>query len=216
MKLVIGNKNWSTWSLRPWLVLKRASIPFEEAMVQLRRGDETAAQIAAVSPSGKVPALIDGDLVVWDSLAICEYLADFYVAAELWPRDIATRALARAAAAEMHSGFQALRNECPMDLTLKTVIEPSDAVSSETRRVVTLWRSLRARYAKAGPFLVGQWSIADAFFTPLATRFDSYGIDLSAHGDEDGAARAYLETLLAQPEFLEWKEAALAERPAAS
>ena len=97
MKLVIGNKNWSTWSMRPWLALKRAGIPFEEVMVQLRQGDETARQIAGHSPSGKIPALIDGDLVVWDSLAICEYLADFYAEAALWPRDMATRAVARAA-----------------------------------------------------------------------------------------------------------------------
>lgn len=214
MKLVIGNKTWSTWSLRPWLALKRAGIPFEEVMIQLRQGDETAAQIAALSPSGKVPALIHGDLVVWDSLAICEYLADFFAEAELWPRDLATRALARAAAAEMHSGFQGLRNECPMDLTLKTIMEPSEAVARDTRRVVALWRDLRRRHAKAGPFLVGGWSIADAFFTPLATRFDSYGIDLAAHGDADRTARAYMETLLSQPEFVTWRQAALGEQPA--
>jgi glutathione S-transferase len=215
MKLVIGDKNWSTWSLRPWLVLRRAGIPFEEVMVQLRRGDETAAQIAALSPSGKIPALIDGDLVVWDSLAICEYLADFYAEAGLWPRDMATRAVARAATAEMHSGFQGLRSECAMELSLRTVAEPSEAVAKDTRRVVALWRDLRGRHAKAGPFLVGEWSIADAFFTPLATRFETYGIDLAAHGDEDGVARAYMATLLSQPEFLEWKAAALAEQPPA-
>jgi glutathione S-transferase len=211
MKLVIGNKNWSTWSLRPWLVLRRAGIPFEEVMIQLRRGEETEAQIAALSPSGKVPALIDGDLVVWDSLAICEYLADFYAEASLWPRDMATRAVARAATAEMHAGFQGLRNECAMELTLRTVMEPSQAVEKDARRVVALWRDLRARYAKAGPYLVGAWSIADAFYTPLATRFRTYGIDLAAHGDDDGAAQAYVETLLSQPEFLEWERAALAE-----
>lgn len=215
MKLVIGNKNWSTWSMRPWLVLKRAGIPFEEVMVQLRQGDETAAQIARHSPSGKVPALIDGDLVVWDSLAICEYLADAHAEANLWPRDRVSRALARAATAEMHSGFQGLRSECAMDLTLKTVIEPSEAVAKDTRRIIALWRDLRGRYAKAGPFLVGEWSIADAFFTPLATRFESYGIDLAAHGD-DGTAQAYVDTLLTQPEFLEWRQAALGEQPAAS
>ena len=211
MKLVIGDKNWSTWSLRPWLVLRRAGIPFEEVMIRLRRGDETAAQIAALSPSGKVPALIDGDLVVWDSLAICEYLADGYAEAALWPRDTAARALARAATAEMHSGFQGLRNECAMELTLRTVSEPSEAVAKDTRRIVALWRDLRDRYAKAGPFLVGEWSIADAFYTPLATRFETYGVDLAAHGDEDGAARAYMATLLSQPEGREGKAAALAE-----
>lgn len=213
MKLVIGNKTWSTWSLRPWLVLKRAGIPFEEVMVQLRQGEETARQIALHSPSGKIPALIDGDLVVWDSLAICEYLADLFAEAELWPRDLVARAHARAAAAEMHSGFQGLRNECAMDLTVKTVIEPSDAVAKDTRRVVALWRDLRGRYGKAGPFLVGQWSIADAFYTPLATRLRSYGVDLDAHGD-DGTAQAYVETLLSQREFLEWERAALEEPPA--
>lgn len=212
MKLVIGDKNWSTWSMRPWLVLKRARVPFEEVMIPLRQGEVTAAQIAKVSPSGKVPALIEGDLVIWDSLAICEYLADVYA---LWPRDGVTRALARSATAEMHSGFQALRNECPMDLSLRTVIEPSEAVAKETRRAVTLWRDLRSRYAKAGPFLVGEWSIADAFFTPLATRFESYGVDLAAHGDDDGTAQRYMSILLAQPEYLEWREDALAE-PSAS
>lgn len=196
--------------MRPWLVLQRAGIAFDEVMIALRQGDETAAQIVRYSPSGKVPALIDGDLVVWDSLAICEYLADFYAEAKLWPLDMATRAVARAASSEMHSGFMALRNECPMDLSLATVIEPSEAVAKETRRAVALWKDLRGRYAKAGPFLVGEWSIADAMFTPLATRFRSYGIDLAAHGD-DGTAQAYLETLLSQPEFLAWEEGAMAE-----
>lgn len=209
MELVIGNKTWSTWSLRPWLALKRAGAAFEEIAVQLRRED-TAEQIAALSPSGKVPALKDGDLTVWDSLAICEYLAERFPEARLWPADPVKRALARAAACEMHSGFASLRGECPMDLKLETEAELSELTHKDIRRIVALWNDLRGRFAADGPFLVGEWSIADAFFTPVATRFRSYGVILSSYGDT-GPAGAYAETLLQQPEFIEWREAAMAE-----
>jgi len=209
MKLVIGNKNWSTWSLRPWLVLKRMGEAFDEIPVQLRR-EETAADIAPFSPSGKVPSLIDGELTVWDSLAICEYLADKFPKAGLWPADRIARAIARAASAEMHSGFPSLRGECPMDLKLRTKADLTEATMTDVRRLVRLWGDLRGRFEGGGPFLAGQWSIADAYFTPVATRFRSYGIALSDYGDT-GAAGRYAETLLQTPEFRAWEKAAMGE-----
>ena len=209
MKLVIGNKNWSTWSMRPWLVAWRAGLAFEEVMVRLR-WEGTTDEILAHSPSGKVPALIDGDLIVWDSLAICEYLAETNPGASLWPADPVARALARAAAAEMHSGFPAVRNECPMDLKLRTTAALSEATEKDIRRITALWSDLRGRFAMDGAFLAGPWSIADAFFTPVATRLRTYGVQLSDYGDQ-GAAAAYAETLLRQPEFLDWENSALEE-----
>jgi glutathione S-transferase len=209
MELVIGTKTWSTWSLRPWLALKRAGADFTETLVTLREAGVSEA-IAAHSPSGKVPVLKDGDLVICDSLAICEYLAETFPAARLWPTDPAARALGRSAAAEMHSGFASLRGECPMDLGLRTTLELTPATAADVRRIVQLWSDLRGRFGGAGPFLLGGWSIADAFYLPVATRFRSYGVRLSDYGDL-GAAGAYCETLLETPEFLEWERAALAE-----
>ncbi|MDP1737706.1 MAG: glutathione S-transferase family protein [Caulobacter sp.] len=203
MELVIGTKTWSTWSLRPWLALKRTGAPFAETLVQLREIETSTAEILKHSPSGLVPVLKDGDLTIWDSLAICEYLAERFPGAKLWPADPADRALARAAAAEMHSGFGALRGECPMDLKLKTKADLSEATRANVRRLVELWSGLLAR--SGGPFLLGGWSIADAFFTPVATRFRSYGIETG-----DAAADAYVARLLATPEFLEWERDALA------
>ncbi len=208
MELVIGDKLWSSWSLRPWLVLKRSSLPFTETTVRLRRADTAEAIAAAGSPSGKIPILKDGDLLVWDSLAICEHLADRVEG--LWPSDPVARALGRAAAAEMHSGFLAVRSEFSMDLARRDPRTPSPAAAEELRRIVQLWGGLRRRFGAAGPYLLGGWSIADAMYTPVATRLESYGIDLSAHGDDDGAAAAYRDALLAQPDYLEWKAAALA------
>ena len=213
MELVIGNKNWSTWSLRAWLVARHCGAPFTEVPVQLRR-DETPADIAVHSPSGWVPVLKDGDLVIWDSLAISEYLADRFPQAKLWPADLTKRALARAATAEMHSGFASLRGECPMDLAAVKSVELSELTHTNIRRIVQLWSDLRARYAADGPWLVGEWSIADAFYTPVATRFRTYDVMLSDFGDK-GPAGAYAETLLEDPHFLEWRDAALAEQAAA-
>lgn len=209
MELIIGTKKWSTWSLRPWLALKRTGAPFTETLITLREVGVTE-EIARHSPSGKVPALKDGDLLIWDSLAVCEYLAEKFPAARLWPADPRARALGRAAAAEMHSGFASLRGECPMDLTLTTKLDPTEATAGDIRRIVRLWSDLRAQFQDQGPFLLGAWSIADAFYTPVATRFRTYGIKLSDYGDA-GAAGAYNEALLATPEFLDWERAALAE-----
>jgi len=208
LELVVGTKNWSTWSLRPWLALKRTGAPFKETLVQLREIETSTAEILKHSPSGLVPVLKDGELVVWDSLAICEYLAERFPSARLWPEDQDLRALARSAAAEMHGGFGALRRECAMDLKLRTVIEPSPEVSRDVRRIVQLWSQALER--SGGPFLFGHWTIADAFYAPVATRFRTYGIDLAAHGDS-GAAQEYADALLATPEFLEWEAAAVAD-----
>jgi len=209
MEIIIGDKLWSTWSLRPWLALKRTGEAFTETLVHLRQVETRANILAAGSPSGMAPVLKDGDTVVWDSLAICEYLADRFPDAKLWPTDMARRALGRAAAAEMHSGFPSLRGECPMDLSLTTEVELSEATHADIRRIVALWNDLRGRFGADGPFLLGEWSIADAFFTPVATRFRSYGVLLTDFGDK-GAAGAYGETLLETPEFREWEAAALA------
>lgn len=201
MELVIGTKTWSTWSMRPWLVLKRAGIAFTETLIELRRDEATEQALRAHSPSGLAPVLKDGELTVWDSLAICEYLAEQQPG--LWPAEPAARAQARAAAAEMHSGFASLRGECPMDLAAEPrVVELSAATHKDIRRIVSLWSELLSRYG--GPFLCGQWSIADAFYTPAATRFRTYGVRLSDFGDA-GAAGAYAERLLETPEFRAWE-----------
>ncbi|AZS22172.1 MULTISPECIES: glutathione S-transferase family protein [unclassified Caulobacter] len=208
MELVIGTKRWSTWSLRPWLVLKRAGVDFAEIEIELRRGDATGDEIGRISPSRLAPALRDGDLVIWDSLAICEYLAEKFPDAKLWPDDPTLRALGRSACAEMHSGFQALRSECPMALDeTPRAFELSEAAEKNVRRIVALWTALLAR--SHGPFLLGAWSIADAFYTPVATRFRTYGVKLADYGDA-GAAQAYSERLLETPEFLAWERAAQA------
>jgi glutathione S-transferase len=204
VELVIGTKQWSSWSLRPWLVAKRSGLAFTETLVQLRQENGLSeAAIRLHSPTGLVPVLKDGDLTVWDSLAISEYLAE--KAPGLWPADAAARAQARAAAAEMHSGFGSLRGECPMDLGATPAdTELSEATHRDIRRIVALWSELLARYG--GPFLAGPWSIADAFFTPVATRFRTYGVQLSDFGDT-GACGAYAERLLETPEFKEWEAA---------
>jgi glutathione S-transferase len=209
MKLVIGTRKWSSWSMRPWLVMTRAELAFEDILVPLRQLD-TEEILAAYSPSNQCPVLIDGDLTVWDSLAICDYLADRFPQAALWPKDIQARALGRAACAQMHAGFKSLRGECPMDLTapLQTM-ELTEATQADVRAIVRLWRELRARHAADGPFLLGRWSIADAYYTPVATRFRTYGVDLAAYGD-DGTCAAYSALLLAQPECLAWERLAAA------
>ena len=203
MEIVIGTKAWSSWSLRPWLALKRTGEAFKETLVTLRQGEASDADIARHSPSRLVPVLKDGDLVIWDSLAICEYLAEKFPAAGLWPADPTLRALGRAAAAEMHSGFSSLRGECPMALE-----EPprnmaiSEATQKDVRKIVERWNQLLKR--SGGPYLVGEWSIVDAFYTPVASRFRTYGIHLSDYGDT-GPAGAYCERLLQAPEFLAWE-----------
>ena len=207
MEIVIGTKRWSTWSMRPWLALKHTGAAFRETLIELRQAGVSAAEIGKHSPSRLVPVLKDGDLVIWDSLAICEYLAEAFPEAGLWPRDSALRALGRAAAAEMHAGFGSLRGECPMDLTLTCKADLSEATQANVRRLVALWSGLLSR--SGGPFLFGDWTIADAFFTPVATRFRSYGILPGDYGDTGEAGR-YVGRLLETPDFLAWERDALA------
>jgi glutathione S-transferase len=210
MKLIIGDKRWSTWSMRPWLALHRAGAVFEEVQVPLRQDAVTTqAILAAGSPSGLAPVLIDGDLTIHDSLAICEYLAERFPDAKLWPADRAARALARAAAAEMHAGFTPVRRDLSMDVGARHEVEIGEETAATIRRIVTLWRDMLGRFG--GPFLAGaDWGNADAFYTPVATRFVTYGVDLAAYGD-DGTAAAYRDLLLLQPEYLAWERGALAE-----
>jgi glutathione S-transferase len=205
MELVIGTKAWSTWSMRPWLAARKAGARFDETLIQLRQGAEKSeAEILAHSPSGLVPFLKDGEVAIGDSLAICEYLAERFPEGGLWPTDAVTRAYARSAAAEMHSGFASLRGECPMDLAAPVhVATLSEATGKDIRRIVALWSGLLARFG--GPWLGGdEWGIADAFYTPVAARFRTYGVKLSDFGD-DGAAGRYAERLLQRPEFLAWE-----------
>jgi len=206
MELLIGDKLWSSWSMRPWLALKRTGAPFTETLIRLRREETNADARAAGSPNGQVPVLKDGDVTVWDSIAICEFLAEKFPTAQLWPTDATARALGRAAAAEMHAGFHSLRGECPMDLSLRENIEVSELTHTDLRRLAELWSGLLGRFG--GQFLLGGWSIADAFFTPVATRLRSYGLHLSDYGDQ-GECGAYAERLLQTPAFLEWETAAL-------
>lgn len=203
--LVIGDKAWSSWSLRPWLAAKVAKIPFREEAIGLRLPD-TGEQIGRQSPSGRIPVLRRGGLAVWDSLAISEYLAE--LAPRLWPEDSGARAVARSISAEMHSSFQALRKEFPMDFHARiTGVAPSEQAQKDIARIVSIWRETRARFGAGGSFLFGSFTIADAMYAPVATRFRTYGVDPAAFGD-DGAAAAYAETLLAMPEMQEWGEGA--------
>lgn len=211
MQLVIGDKTISSWSLRPWLVLKRAGVSFEEIKIRLRQPD-TAEQAARHSPSGKVPLLRDDDgFEVWDSLAICEYLAERFPDARLWPADREARAQARSVCAEMHAGFQSIRGELSMDLGARKIAELAEITRGEVRRMASMWEGLRQKHEAGGPFLFGEWSIADAYFTPVATRFRTYGVKLSDFGDH-GRAGAYADTLLEQPDFKAWEAGASEER----
>jgi glutathione S-transferase len=205
LALVIGDKNLSSWSLRPWLLLKRTGLPFREIHIRLRQLDTTA-QIAPYSPSGKVPVLLHGDLKVWDSLAICEYVAELAPHARLWPEDRGDRAVCRSVCAEMHSGFLALRSEFPMEINSRITKAPLAASTADIARIVFMWAGLRAKHAADGPFLFGHFTVADAMYAPVATRFRTYGIQLRAFGDKSGLATAYVDTVLALPEMEAWAE----------
>ncbi len=215
MKLILGDKAYSTWSLRPWLILKRCGATFDEVMVALNRPD-TAEQIARHAPAGKVPALEVEGVTVWDSLAIALWAEEHYPDARLWPAKAKARWVARSVVCEMHSAFGTLRNDLGMGPDHPMVGEPgeahapSDALSADIRRMVMMWNDAKSRFGEGGPYLFGDWSIADAFFTPVAARFRHFRIDLAAHGD-DGTATEYCRTLLSQPDFLEWSEAGLQE-----
>jgi glutathione S-transferase len=209
-ELFIGDKNISSWSLRPWLMLKAMRIPFSETVIRLRR-PETKAEIRAHSPSGKVPALKAGDLVIWDTLAIMEFLAERHPNKPVWPKDAEARAIARCISAEMHSGYAALRNECPMDF-VKVYAFPdvSTDVRTDVSRIVEIWKTTRARYGEGGEFLFGAFSAADAMYAPVVSRFVTYQPNLAAFGD-DGTAARYRDVVMAMPEMQEWAEDSRAE-----
>ncbi|MBM3545212.1 MAG: glutathione S-transferase family protein [Alphaproteobacteria bacterium] len=208
--LVIGDKNFSSWSLRPWLALKQCAIPFTEERIRLRQPN-TKAEILRNSPSGKVPVLKTDTGLVWDSLAILEYLAERHPKQHLWPQEEEARGAARSISAEMHAGFVTLRNEMPMDLLGLYPSPQIDAgLESDIKRIVTIWREARERYGKGGPFLFDTFSNADAMYAPVVTRFRTYGVDLGKFGD-DGSAAAYAETILTLPAIEEWTEGAQAE-----
>lgn len=203
MKLIIGNKRYSSWSFRPWLAMRVKGIDVEDELIPF---DDEAGNpaIKAATPAGRVPVLVDGDLVVWDSLAILEYLADRFPEAGLWPDDAARRARARSMAAEMHSGLGALRGECPMNMAREvSAIPVSDAVGADVARIEALWDE--ALGASGGPFLMGEFGNVDAMFAPVVNRLEIYA--LSTH---DAVAR-YSAAMKALPAWAEWQQAGRAE-----
>jgi glutathione S-transferase len=206
LKLVIGNKNYSSWSMRPWLALRANNIAFDEIFIPLYTGDADKNRILGFTHSGKVPALVDGDVTIWDSLAIIEYLAERFPEKRLWPEDRASRAHARSISAEMHSGFMALRNECGMNLHRPVgAIALSDDARANIARVQQIWTECRERYGKRGPFLFGSFGGADAMFAPVVHRFRSYAIDVTP------PVQAYMDAMMALPAFREWTRGGLAE-----
>jgi glutathione S-transferase len=206
LKLVIGNKNYSSWSMRPWLALRASNIAFDEIFIPLYTGATDKQRILSFTHSGKVPALIDGDVTIWDSLAIIEYLAERFPEKRLWPEDRASRAHARSISAEMHSGFAALRNECSMNLHRPVGATPlSENARADIARIQQIWIECRERYGKFGPFLFGSFSGADAMFAPVVHRLRTYAIAVAPE------VQAYMDTMMSLPAFQEWTSAALAE-----
>lgn len=205
LTLVIGNKNYSSWSLRAWLALELAGVDYDEQLVQLY-GADSRRQLLQHSPTGKVPVLKCEEGVIWDSLAIAEYLAERFPEAHLWPRGSAARAFARSVCAEMHSGFVPLRSHLPMNLRRNQPLAelPAEAVA-DIARVCALWQECRQRFGQDGPYLFGHASIADAFFAPVAARLRSYQVALPAE------AEAYVNTIYQWPAFQRWYRAGLQE-----
>jgi glutathione S-transferase len=205
LELVIGNKNYSSWSFRPWLAMKVARIAFAETVIPLDTPDFKS-RIADLSVAGKVPVLIDGDTRVWESLAILEYLAEKFPEAGLWPRAAQARAHARAICSEMHAGFQPLRRQFPMNM--RRPVKPHELAAdaaADVRRIERLWGDCRARFGQKGPFLYGAFGAADAMYAPVVSRFHTYGVEVG------GATRDYMRAITALPEWSEWREAARRE-----
>jgi len=205
MHLVIGNKLYSSWSLRAWIALSAFDIAFEETVIAMYRPD-TRERMLSYGPTGKVPVLIDGDVTVWESLAIMEYLAERFPDKAIWPADRAARAHARCAASEMHAGFTGLRSTCPMNLTKR--FAPKDRgeeCAADVARLEQLWSEARTRFGSGGAFLYGAFSAADAMFAPVVSRLDTYQIAVNAD------TRRYMDAVLNHPAFLAWKESALQE-----
>ncbi len=213
LKLYIGNKNYSSWSMRPWVLLKQAGIPFEEVKVRFDSFEADSGfkrVIGAVNPVGKVPVLVDGDLVVWDTLAIAEYVAERFPDRKLWPADVKARARARSICAEMHTGFSALRNHCGMNIeaslkdTGQLIWRDQPAVRTDVARLQDMWSALLAEHG--GPMLFGEFSIADAYFAPVCTRLKTYGLPVSQE------IAAYIDRVYALPGIKAWVDDALAEK----
>lgn len=209
LRLIIGNKNYSSWSLRGWLAVKQSGLGFEEITLPLyNAGWDARKRQADLAPSaGKVPILWDGDAVVWDSLAIIDYLADKVGRERYWPKDTAARAMARSMAAEMHSGFMALRSECSMNIRQRfDGLDFSEAVRGDALRILQLWAEARSRFGKEGPYLFGTFSAADIMFAPVVSRFVTYGFALP------GFAAAYAETMIGHPWMAAWYDGARQEK----
>lgn len=208
LTLVIGNKNYSSWSLRPWLALKATGQAFAEVLIPLRQPDSKA-KILSHSAAGKLPVLKHGDLLVWDSLAICEYIAETWPEAKLLPEDRRARAVARSVMSEMHSGFAALRRDLPMDICRlgKAPGIASDETRLDIARIQQIWQDCRGRFGEDGDFLFGRFSLADCMYAPVATRLRSYGVPL------DAVSAAYVDAIYALPIMQEWIAAAAKEEP---
>jgi len=204
--LVIANKNYSSWSLRPWILMRHHGITFDEVMIPLDQPD-TRQQILRYSPAGKVPVLVDGDVVVWESLAIIDALADIHPDLPIWPKASAARALARSVAAEMHAGFRALRAAMPMNLAKRFAHhDRGPEVAADVARITAIWRDARARHGADGPFLFGaDFGAVDAMYAPVVTRLDTYSWPV------DPDIRAYMEAVMALPAFREWRDQGLRE-----
>jgi len=205
LTLVIGNKNYSSWSFRPWIAMRVANIAFDEVVVPLDTA-EFKARVSKISGTGKVPVLLDGDIEVWESLAILEYLAEKFPAAHLWPADPAARAHARAIASEMHAGFLPLRRACPMNMRrpAKAHALADDAIAN-VRRIEAMWADCRTQFGHGGPFLFGAFGAADAMYAPVVARLHTYDISIGAD------ARAYRDAVMALPAWNEWVDAARKE-----
>jgi len=196
--LIIGNKAYSSWSLRPWFLLSALELPFTELRIPLYTPG-SAARVRAVSPSGKVPALRDGEVTIWDSLAICEYVAERVPDRGAWPSEPTARAVARSVSAEMHSGFAALREPMPMNTRARgRRVAMSDAVRADVERIQSMWRSCRQGFGSTGPWLFGRFSIADAMYAPVVFRFVTYGVE------RDAVVEEYIDTTLAHPAIRRW------------
>jgi glutathione S-transferase len=205
LQLIIGNKNYSSWSFRPWLALKVKDIAFAETVISLEASDFKT-RVKAVSPAGRVPVLIDGEVAIWESLAILEYLADKFPNAGFWPKDPAARGHARAVAAEMHAGFQPLRRLLPMNMWRP--VKPralDDGAKTDAARIDALWIECRSKFGAGGPFLYGSFSATDAMYAPVVSRFHTYAVEVSA------VARAYMDAVMKLPAWHEWREAARRE-----
>lgn len=205
LTLVIGNKNYSSWSMRPWIAMRVAGIAFNEIVIPLFEAGSRE-RVLAISETGKVPALADGDIHVWESLAILDYLAETFPNVGLWPTDAKARAHARAIAAEMHAGFRALRRHCPMNMwrPVKARALTPEALA-DVRRIDAIWTGCRACYGEGGPFLFGQFGAADAMYAPVVSRLHTYAIEIGP------VAQAYMRAVMALPAWEEWRAAALAE-----